>query len=242
MFSFRQDGWPFCPSCHQDELYSTIMMAWDGQEPRPTLEECMAGELKCYACQWSNKQPAAGLKEEYVYGTAGSLVMVCPKCKREHFRQFYSPHEPQYCIWCGDVALEPLRAERHDPMASGWSEPLPIAQFTKPPIGLPQGGPVDLFPADLSPFVMFDIFPSTLCVVERLAAHPWKRRKFNPPCLRAGGRRSRQQVVRDPDPNFLIIDGKIIIGHPVTIRRLQEAMMQGPLKYSIGYEPPTHRP
>ena len=49
---FRADGWPLCPVCGEDEVYSLI---WnDG--PRPSMDEFMAGALACYRCTW--KKPA----------------------------------------------------------------------------------------------------------------------------------------------------------------------------------------
>lgn len=51
---FRQDGWPYCPRCTNDELWSSVMMEWMGEEPRPTLAECFAGEFTCYACGWKS--------------------------------------------------------------------------------------------------------------------------------------------------------------------------------------------
>ncbi len=47
---------------------------------------------------------------KYVYGTEGSLMMICPRCHREHFRSssiLESGHK-EYCVYCGDVELEPM--------------------------------------------------------------------------------------------------------------------------------------
>jgi hypothetical protein len=55
---YRQDGWPYCPRCTNDELHSSVMMAWNGDSPRPTLAECHEQEFGCYYCQWRGKIPA----------------------------------------------------------------------------------------------------------------------------------------------------------------------------------------
>lgn len=55
---FRADGWPFCPSCGEDELYSALMLQWNGLAPSPTLADCLAGEMRCYHCQWSSVPPS----------------------------------------------------------------------------------------------------------------------------------------------------------------------------------------
>lgn len=51
---FRQDGWPLCPRCHEDELYSNVMMAWNGEGERPTVQDCIAAEMGCYRCGWNS--------------------------------------------------------------------------------------------------------------------------------------------------------------------------------------------
>lgn len=48
---YRDDGWPYCPRCGEDELWSTFT-------PGPpdytgTLEQYLAEELRCYRCNWS---------------------------------------------------------------------------------------------------------------------------------------------------------------------------------------------
>ena len=53
---FRADGWPLCPSCGEDELWSAAMLHWMGDGPRPTLEACLAGDMTCYRCNWSSKR------------------------------------------------------------------------------------------------------------------------------------------------------------------------------------------
>ncbi len=47
---FRSDGWPLCPVCEEDELYSPLM--WTEDLDRPTLSEFMDGPLHCLRCGW----------------------------------------------------------------------------------------------------------------------------------------------------------------------------------------------
>jgi len=53
---FRQDGWPMCPRCGEDELYSSIMLYWDGEGLRPSIEDCLAGHMGCYKCGWQKSE------------------------------------------------------------------------------------------------------------------------------------------------------------------------------------------
>ena len=57
---FRADGWPLCPCCGGDELYSMAMMKYAGQGLRgekPTLQKCLDGEMHCYECDWTSEKP-----------------------------------------------------------------------------------------------------------------------------------------------------------------------------------------
>lgn len=47
--AFRDDSWPLCPRCGQDELWSDI---WNRLEPKPTMTEFIANIRGCYACGW----------------------------------------------------------------------------------------------------------------------------------------------------------------------------------------------
>ena len=47
---FRSDGWPLCPTCGEDELFSGLMFRWNGEGPRPTLDECFARDFGCNFC------------------------------------------------------------------------------------------------------------------------------------------------------------------------------------------------
>lgn len=46
----RADGWPLCPRCGEDELWSGL--AWDGSDPRPPMEAWILAGLCCYKCSW----------------------------------------------------------------------------------------------------------------------------------------------------------------------------------------------
>jgi hypothetical protein len=52
---YRKDGWPLCPQCEEDELYSLVMLRWAGQGERPSLADCFAGQFRCYRCNWSGR-------------------------------------------------------------------------------------------------------------------------------------------------------------------------------------------
>jgi hypothetical protein len=45
---YRKDGWPKCPRCGEDELYS--LLHWDGAGERPPLEAYLCAGVKCYLC------------------------------------------------------------------------------------------------------------------------------------------------------------------------------------------------
>lgn len=45
---FRKDGWPLCPFCGDDELWSSLN--WDGQGDRPPVQAYIDAGLTCYAC------------------------------------------------------------------------------------------------------------------------------------------------------------------------------------------------
>lgn len=45
---FRDDGWPLCPFCGDDELWSSLN--WDGQGDRPPVQAYIDAGLTCYAC------------------------------------------------------------------------------------------------------------------------------------------------------------------------------------------------
>lgn len=49
---FTPRGWPLCPKCEEDELYSYLMLGWTDPDRTPSVEECIAGGMKCYRCGW----------------------------------------------------------------------------------------------------------------------------------------------------------------------------------------------
>ncbi len=51
-FERRQDGWPLCPHCGEDELWSPLI--WDGEDERPSIDAYTAAGLSCYYCGWKN--------------------------------------------------------------------------------------------------------------------------------------------------------------------------------------------
>lgn len=50
---FRADGWPLCPQCGDDELYS--LLYWNGLTERPPLREWIDAGMKCYLCGWESR-------------------------------------------------------------------------------------------------------------------------------------------------------------------------------------------
>jgi hypothetical protein len=51
---FREDGWPLCPRCGEDELWSLVMMRWMGEGERPTVQQCIDGGMRCYLCSFDS--------------------------------------------------------------------------------------------------------------------------------------------------------------------------------------------
>lgn len=54
---FREDGWPLCPGCGEDELYA--LANWPGEE-RPQLAWFLVRIDGCYRCNWAPATRAAG--------------------------------------------------------------------------------------------------------------------------------------------------------------------------------------
>lgn len=50
---FRKDGWPLCPRCEEDELWSSVAIV---ASRAVTLEECFEGEFTCYYCNWQSEK------------------------------------------------------------------------------------------------------------------------------------------------------------------------------------------
>jgi hypothetical protein len=51
---YRKDGWPLCPQCEEDELYSHLMLGWTDPDSTPSVEECIKGGMTCYRCGWTS--------------------------------------------------------------------------------------------------------------------------------------------------------------------------------------------
>ena len=49
---FRADGWPLCPGCGEDELW-TPWTPTAGEEAG--LDDYVANKLRCYACRWESQ-------------------------------------------------------------------------------------------------------------------------------------------------------------------------------------------
>ena len=48
---FRDDGWPLCPRCGEDELY--VLANWPGSiDERPPLAWFIEHIDGCYRCNW----------------------------------------------------------------------------------------------------------------------------------------------------------------------------------------------
>ena len=61
---FRADGWPLCPHCGEDELWSHLQWPstdWPDLDKRPPMEAYLAAGLSCYRCGWSSDQGAKGI-------------------------------------------------------------------------------------------------------------------------------------------------------------------------------------
>jgi hypothetical protein len=50
----RKDGWPLCPRCGEDELFSAICGVIKPDMRQPTLEECLSNGFACMNCDWTD--------------------------------------------------------------------------------------------------------------------------------------------------------------------------------------------
>lgn len=77
---YRPDGWPLCPQCGEDELWSPL--EWLGEESRPPLEEWIAAGMQCYRCGWkypeseSHAIPYPFINMEPFFGIPASSLAV----------------------------------------------------------------------------------------------------------------------------------------------------------------------
>jgi len=53
-YETRRDGWPLCPVCGEDELYSLFF--WDGEGERPSMQAWIDHGLRCYRCSYDSQQ------------------------------------------------------------------------------------------------------------------------------------------------------------------------------------------
>jgi len=100
-FTYRRDGFPLCPRCEEDEVYS--MVAIRATEPI-TLEAAFKEEFRCYRCSWQGMIPPP---------------VTCPDCegRRQTYRIACGPdgcdtgYSP--CSLCGGTGLiSQTQAER----------------------------------------------------------------------------------------------------------------------------------
>jgi hypothetical protein len=94
---FRADGWPFCPRCGEDELYSHLMLGWTRDEP-PPVKDCIDSGMKCYRCNWEHVG-------RNVFGGR------CWECK-EYFPQPEGEKDYVYCPRCRPTVKTNAQAER----------------------------------------------------------------------------------------------------------------------------------
>jgi len=91
----RKDGWPLCPACGEDELWSAF--PWDGSDPKPPMQAWIDHGLRCYKCGFDSEArslvasvssaiAAAYLQEQIDKGRGiaiPSLGVVIPGKRRE---------------------------------------------------------------------------------------------------------------------------------------------------------------
>lgn len=73
---FRRDGWPLCPQCEEDELYSVYLMTDHAltrqmREEKIPAEELLRYPFRCYQCSWRND---AGAPLAAMLATASSAA------------------------------------------------------------------------------------------------------------------------------------------------------------------------
>jgi hypothetical protein len=74
-YKTRADGWPLCPVCGDDELWSHLN--WNGMGERPPLEAYIDAGLTCYACNYDSTRmqtPPAARRYAIRYGVAYCLA------------------------------------------------------------------------------------------------------------------------------------------------------------------------
>lgn len=62
-YGYRRDGFPTCPICTEDELFSHAIFAWARKggrdEDRPTMTALFQMPFGCYRCGWEGTIPVA---------------------------------------------------------------------------------------------------------------------------------------------------------------------------------------
>ena len=56
---FRADGWPLCPVCGEDELWSPLAPGdpgWPNLDDKPPVAAYIAAGLRCYRCGWASEE------------------------------------------------------------------------------------------------------------------------------------------------------------------------------------------
>lgn len=58
---FRNDGWPFCPNCEEDELWcSGLLTHYSNTGEMPSIQWCIEDGLQCYRCLWRSEELKLG--------------------------------------------------------------------------------------------------------------------------------------------------------------------------------------
>ena len=84
LYSYRPDGWPLCPQCGEDELYSIAPL------PSP------ADFLRCLNCNWSGDVPLRDeLDLEFAEEDDDSFTRFCACGCSE------AEHDGRGCLFCG---------------------------------------------------------------------------------------------------------------------------------------------
>lgn len=93
---FRKDGWPLCPRCEEDELWSSVAIA---ATRTVTLEECWNGDFTCYyvCCSGPIRAGERYARHAVKSSFTNNRVMNAPWCKacESRFRGWWGKSEGQ---------------------------------------------------------------------------------------------------------------------------------------------------
>ena len=71
-FEYRRDGWPLCPQCGEDELFTTVYPLTyepNPDDPRRTVAmwriPIATDPMQCYRCRWTGSVPRAGTSPDH---------------------------------------------------------------------------------------------------------------------------------------------------------------------------------